>query len=457
MRPEGGPVSEAPSGGRAAEIITLFEESVLAVKHLAPGERYTVGESAGVDLPLAGYGDRRELLRYAASGAIEVVDASGLTAELLDEAQPLAWVRELPGEQRVASIGVGQRLRLSLGALTILVMEQDAPQRRELPRAVDLRSHATTGVVAILFALFLAAVHAIPPTGASLAFDPLRLDERLRRVAFVPATPPPQERATGGAGDAGVRSPIAHATPTRGSSSRPRPTPIHPRVDAASAKGLAADAAMRSGVLSVLGQMQGSHVAAIFGSGSVLGAEGEAALGHISADATCADCSGYGLGVVAGRGSGRSGEDSIMSGGLARIGGPGGGSGSGVAGGVGAGLRSHHARAPEVAFDPSTKVIGVRDRDGVRRAIRSKLNEIKYCYERELARNDQLAGRVVPRFTIGPDGRVVAAVMEASTIGDGKVDACVLEAVRRIEFPRMPSGSGLTIVSYPFAFQAAGR
>jgi len=41
--------------------------------------------------------------------------------------------------------------------------------------------------------------------------------------------------------------------------------------------------------------------------------------------------------------------------------------------------------------------------------------------------------------------------LASSTIGDGRVESCVLDAVRRWQFPR-PDAGGVALVSYPFVF-----
>ena len=48
-------------------------------------------------------------------------------------------------------------------------------------------------------------------------------------------------------------------------------------------------------------------------------------------------------------------------------------------------------------------------------------------------------------------GQVVASVLQNSTMGNARVENCVVQAVRRWEFPK-PLGGGIVIVTYPFAF-----
>ena len=100
-------------------------------------------------------------------------------------------------------------------------------------------------------------------------------------------------------------------------------------------------------------------------------------------------------------------------------------------------------------------VRGSLDKEIIRRIIRRHINESKYCYEQELTKKADLGGRVSVQFTIAATGQVVASVLQTSTMGSPRVEQCVVQAVRRWEFPK-PLGGGLVIVSYPFAFTPAG-
>jgi TonB family protein len=100
-------------------------------------------------------------------------------------------------------------------------------------------------------------------------------------------------------------------------------------------------------------------------------------------------------------------------------------------------------------------VRGTLDREIVRRTIRRHLNEVKYCYETQLVRRPSLAGRLSVQFAIAPSGQVATAVVQSSTLEDAAVESCVVQAVRRWDFPR-PVGGGTVIVSYPFVLVPAG-
>jgi len=98
---------------------------------------------------------------------------------------------------------------------------------------------------------------------------------------------------------------------------------------------------------------------------------------------------------------------------------------------------------------------GSLDKEIVRRVVRQHLNEVRFCYEQALVRRPALAGRIVAQFTIAPTGRVLASALQSSSLGETTVDACIVAATRRWEFPR-PAGGGIVVVSYPFQLSPAG-
>jgi hypothetical protein len=116
----------------------------------------------------------------------------------------------------------------------------------------------------------------------------------------------------------------------------------------------------------------------------------------------------------------------------------------------------HEARAPQLIAHPPV-IHGALDRELVRRVVRRHLNEVRFCYERELVGHPELAGRLVVQFVIGGDGRVVSAVGQSSTLGAPELEGCIVSAVRRWEFPKSPQGAGSVMVSYPFQLAVAGR
>ncbi len=185
------------------------------------------------------------------------------------------------------------------------------------------------------------------------------------------------------------------------------------------------------------------------------GVDGESVLGNLAGTQIGEAYGVGGLGLVGvGAGGGGTGEGTIGLGNLGTIGhGAGSGTGYGVGVGYGrgaGGFGGRRAHVPEVTLG-SASVRGALIGEIIRRIVRRHLNELRFCYEKELGRAPGLAGRLVLRFTIGGDGQVLAASVASSTLGDGAVEACATAAVRRWEFPR--SAGAATQVDYPLTLK----
>lgn len=63
---------------------------------------------------------------------------------------------------------------------------------------------------------------------------------------------------------------------------------------------------------------------------------------------------------------------------------------------------------------------GTIDREAVRRVIRSILNQIKGCYERQLSMKPGLEGKVVIQFEIMEQGRVRSSKTRSTTMNDAR-------------------------------------
>ena len=79
------------------------------------------------------------------------------------------------------------------------------------------------------------------------------------------------------------------------------------------------------------------------------------------------------------------------------------------------------------------------------------MNQIRYCYQRELTKNPSLGGKVVIKFIIAKDNLVSTASVKTSTMGNSGVEQCIVGRFMRMQFPK-PKGGGIVIVSYPFLF-----
>ncbi len=108
------------------------------------------------------------------------------------------------------------------------------------------------------------------------------------------------------------------------------------------------------------------------------------------------------------------------------------------------------AQAPEA---DALVVKGSLDKDSVRKVIKKRTGQVRYCYERGLKKNPKLGGKVVVEFVIGKAGKVESTVLKSSELGDAQTDQCIAKKVKRWVFPK-PKDGGVVIVRHPFVFKS---
>lgn len=96
-------------------------------------------------------------------------------------------------------------------------------------------------------------------------------------------------------------------------------------------------------------------------------------------------------------------------------------------------------------------ILGALDRSVLDEVVKRHMNRIQYCYQRELAENPALGGKIVIKFTIAKDGSVSLASIKSTTMNDPAVEQCLEARFLLMKFPE-PHGGGIVIVSYPFVF-----
>jgi len=222
--------------------------------------------------------------------------------------------------------------------------------------------------------------------------------------------------------------------------------------DTSSARARALSQARVIGILGMLNTHgSGSFVASPWGRDTALGNDPMSALGALQGD-RIGDSFGFGgLGLRgSGLGGGGTGEGTIGLGNLGTIG-RGGGGGSAVGFGSGAGglggLRSTRSTATAQVGAPTVR--GSIPSEVVARIVTRHTNVLRYCYEQGLSRNPALAGRVVVRLTVAPEGTTSSAVVSSSTLSDPAVEACITRTTQRMVFPASP---GIAIVDFSVVF-----
>jgi TonB family protein len=372
-------------------------------------------------------------------------------------------------QQRGASFSLGDngRVKLECGESTFLVSATPKPRALPVPFLIWRWSEqAYTVGTGVGLVLFLLMIFSVPPDPKSLSLDLFNADSRFVNFLIKPPEEKeeeipewlkkkgPDEQGGKGKRHKGEEGKMGKKT-SKNKEGLYGLKGDKNNMDPHLAKKLAEENAKNAGILGVLKMSEGSHLASIFGRDTAAGNDAENVLGGLIGNEIGEAYGVGGLGLVGtGSGGGGTGEGTIGLGNFGTIGkGGGGGNGSGYGRGAG-GLGGRRAHAPDV-IPGQANVRGSLDKEIIRRIIRRHINEVKYCYESELAKKAELSGRISVQFTIAATGQVIASVLQSSTMGNLKVENCVTQAVRRWEFPK-PLGGGIVIVSYPFNFTAGG-
>jgi TonB family protein len=310
-------------------------------------------------------------------------------------------------------------------------------------------------------AVVLLLVFAVPPSAAALSLDSFNLDSRTVRYSIRPREAPDQERVPAWLArtvrpDRPAGGPSTRGTPGRVGNPAARPLRGRLAVRGSSpelrpAREWARLAARDFGILGIMNRRRGGPFAHIFGGDSALGSDALDAMGGLIANTVGEDDGTGGLGPIGtGRNGGGDAHEIIPGTGLRIPNGRGPG-GWGPWAAPREGLRDHRTRAP--APRPTITVKGSLDKELIRREIKRHINEIRYCYSKELQAKPDLRGRVVVSFTIAASGRVVSSQVQQTTLGDSEVERCITQAFFRWSFPKPPD-QGMVLVSYPFVFHA---
>ncbi len=95
--------------------------------------------------------------------------------------------------------------------------------------------------------------------------------------------------------------------------------------------------------------------------------------------------------------------------------------------------------------------IGALPASAIDEVIKRNMSQIRYCYQRRLAVQPDLGGKVTLRFTIANDGSVSAASVSRASLEDEQVHSCLVGRFLKMRFPE-PKGGGVVSVTYPFVF-----
>lgn len=111
-----------------------------------------------------------------------------------------------------------------------------------------------------------------------------------------------------------------------------------------------------------------------------------------------------------------------------------------------------HDDAAEDAVGGAPRILGQMDRELIDAVIQRHMDPIRYCYQRELAHDPELEGRIVLSFTIAASGEVSEATVDETSMDNAAVEDCVRDRFLQMQFPER-QGGGEVVVHYPFLFE----
>jgi len=467
---------------QATEVVVLWNGSVLTVNHYKPDEKkpenFYIGEDPTCNFPIPAEmlnGQTKvPLVINQLGGAATVTLLPNVQGDVTFEDGSRRTIQELVNSGQVApssdisggfafNLPTKARVKMDLGPWSFLVNSVPSPRKFVAPIQFDWSSQIYTGFSLIMHAVFLALIYFIPPDPEGLSLDLLAENNRFVKYMLTPPEVQQDEvpewlkkdkqddqqggkgkRHKGEEGQMGKRD--AKKTDNHYGIKGPKDNP-----DPHMARSMAKEMAKNAGILSYLSAANAPT--SPFGRDTALGVDPENALGALMGNQVGENFGYGGLGLRGtGRGGGGTGEGTIGLGNLNTIGhGGGGGSGSGYGRGAG-GLGGRRGSAPSIRSG-AAMVKGSLSKEVIRRIVHRHINEVKFCYERELSKRPDLSGRVAVKFIISGTGAVQMAAVASSTLGDPGVENCIAQAVRRWAFPQ-PEGGGIVIVTYPFQLTA---
>ncbi|MFN3201891.1 MAG: AgmX/PglI C-terminal domain-containing protein [Bradymonadia bacterium] len=465
---------EDRGGPRALEVLAMWGNTVLDVRHYSEEGVYTVGQKAGVShfvspeavpddpYPLARTdgSDMVVNLPQGAQGEV-MLDGQVYALDDLRSAGKLGKSADAPNSLTLR-LPPRARCRLALGELTFLINSVPAAQKvAPMPWYRQFDKQIVTYVLAsaVLHLVFKGVIGMIPDDARDLNLDAFDMSDRWVEFILKPESEQVEEKnvfdlkedegkaaekAREEEGKAGKKD--AESTNNRMAIEGPKDQETIELARERQKKIAiqAADATF---------EQLDNELSSVWGTQDrAIGNDAVTALGNMFGDQVGESEGLNGLGVAGmGRGGGGFSENSL---GVGRMGtkGRGGGGDAGYGRGV---SRVGRKKLKEPKVIPGNPIInGSLDPEIIRRIIRQHRSEYQYCYSKQLQVKRDLAGKIKVKFTISGTGQVIAAKVMETTMNDAAVERCLIGKIKRWRFPE-PKGGGIVVVKYPFVFKAS--
>jgi hypothetical protein len=388
-------------------VAATWGTTIITLRHLALGESFDFAMPSDLDVqPIRATAGAWEVdPRRAVAGKVRLRGQESTVAELGKVGVPLPITR-------------GDYGLLQYGELGIFFQCAERPSLEGPDRAPEFLvalALLSSGALHAGALGFLRAVMTPPPIAVPLELDDARRLAWQRRAVIEPPPTTPDD-ATPTAEDASPRASKESASGATGSKGVSSARPAAHAGTVALALRAVSDMPNVSDILAMSPQQtttgSGEHGMSLHGAGPGDGLAG-AGLGH----------------------------DPMSTSWGAR---PGGDYGTGTPSQTSGGVVLYIDHGPG---GPPTRCLSA---DQVRRVVLSHRGALRACYDAELVRNPGLRGGVTLAWKIDPAGSVSSATVASSTIGDARVEGCVLRQVKSWRFP--VADDPTSVASYPLKF-----
>lgn len=449
---------------KTLEVVLLWREAVMSVGHYRLAKSITIGDHAKNDFRVAVEGlpgDRFHLVQ--AEGEDFVVNwAASMTAEVRGEDGRVVGEEALRASCRVITVedggfahsqyrvGLHDRVAVQAGEVTF-VIQYVSPARMvqtSILKTLDFYFAKVLSLSALGHAFLILALLLTPLDPTGLSEDLFKNPNRFAKLILREPGPPQRKKKLDLSGSkgggkhkkkAGKFGKPKDEKKDALASTKGAPT-VDPRKREKDRK-----IALESGIFAALKGGKAGAVSNVFGPGG-LGTGINNALGGLRGTAMGDAGGAGGLGT---RGTGPGGGGNSLG-----IGGLGDGSGRGT-GGLGTVDLGGRGRGRYRVIPGRSVTRGCLSQQVVGRVISRVHSQAKYCYEKELTKNPNLAGKITSQFVIGPTGTVINARVASTTLDDRNVEECLMRVIKRLKFPPC-AGGGTANVTYPWIFKTGG-
>jgi TonB family protein len=492
-----------PTKGPVVEVIVAWQERILATYHYGGDQNVSIGSTAKSDIQLPGGFFKGSMPFLELKGGCKVLAAVDMGVSLTNSSQGKFSLDEMMKNGKALKAGNANAIRLDQGELLCLTLAGGTIQiyvryvsntvKPVLATPLDFSAGELTGLIVALVIVSLTALYMSVYTPEA---PEVKEEEQVRLAQFIynkppPVPPPPTTTLPPQKVEVKVETPppppvepekvkvsdvkkenvqkgvkenknaVKQVEAAKAAEVRPNPTKVNrPKKftstnhggatkigDTAGANAQSNKDVTKVGLLSAFGGggVRKQLDQAYSGSGELLGTANQATGKSGQNETRDGDDIGSKF-----KDTGAGGKGTATQG-IAGVGTKGRGSGMSTYGaGIGLGGKGNvtiDAGGADEGWE------GTIDREAVRRVIKSILNQIKSCYERELRVRKGLEGKVVIQFEIMEQGRVRSAKTKNSSMSNATVESCVAARIREARFPEPPSGT-IAVVDYPFVFGA---